>query len=1542
MLFFEAFGYIKPSEKLKNTFADIEIIGIEHYTKSKELHLKLKSPHFIEYRSKLEMQKLLTKNCSYKLGEETILDISYSLSDVYNLGTVYKNASEYIQDEFNEKDRSFLALFQHSEFEFDEEKRIVFIKIEDSKLYRAFSNDFCNYFKKFYENCGMTGVEIIPEYVKVEHRDIEEYNEEEILAERRKAEILTNAKKAGNRAKESAEEKEEDLVVKEEGELAGVSMTETKPKKEAKPEVKVPYKIGAGKNTGNYTGGRKGFSERKEYGGQRGKDIDPDYIYGRIFEGETTPIHDIVGDIGKVIVRGKVLKVEEKLLRSGKSMLTFAITDYTDSISVKIFVSPEDLGEVKKEIDVGKYLLLKGLAKYDDYSKELGILSVEGIKKIPSFEVKRKDTYPKKRVELHLHTSYSEFDALPNPKDIVKTAFNWGMPAVAITDHGDVQAFPVANRTLGDMKKGLNEEETERLKKFKVIYGMEAYLVDDLVVSYKAAKEQEIDCPAVVFDIETTGFSNEKNKIIEIGAVKVIDGKITDKYSTFINPGEPIPFRIQELTHISDAMVADAPDITTVIPQFLDFCEGCILVGHNANFDVGFIRKNANDLGMLDRVSETYGDTMEMARILLPELSNYKLDTVAEALNCVLESHHRAVDDAGCTADIYVECLKKFKDQGIKYLKDVNNLKLKEATFRRMRPHHCTILVKNEIGRINLYHLVSDSNLKYMSQRKKPLVPKSNLIAHREGLIVGSACSSGELFDAVERAMPMEEIKRIADFYDYFEIMPLGNNQYLIDDKDQYESGPEDLIELNKRIIRLGDELGKLVVATGDVHFMNPEDAILRSIVLNSKKKHPVRKEGQPFPVPEKQGPLYFHTTEEMLKEFSYLGEKKAEEVVITNTNKIADMIEKISPVYPDKCAPVIPHSDEILRKICYDTAHKQYGPELPPQVSERLEHELNSIISNGFAVMYIIAQKLVWKSNEDGYLVGSRGSVGSSFVANMSGITEVNSLPPHYYCANCHYADFDSEAVQPYMALSGCDMPDRVCPKCGKMLIKDGHNIPFETFLGFNGDKEPDIDLNFSGEYQPKAHAYTEVIFGAGQTFRAGTIEGIAEKTAYGYVLKYNEDFGITNMRPEEVERLATGIIGVKTTTGQHPGGIVVMPIGYEIETFTPVQHPPKDDTHITTHFEYHSIDHNLLKLDILGHDDPTMIRFLEDITGVNAKDIRFDDKKVLGLFESPAPLGITSEDIDDVPLGSLGIPEMGTNFVMQMLKDTKPQAFSDLIRISGLSHGTGVWLGNVQELILQKKCTLQTAICTRDDIMTCLIQQYHLENDKAFKIMEAVRKGKGLKDEWMEPLMVEKGVPDWYIWSCKQIGYMFPKAHACAYVMMALRIAYFKVYYPLAYYSAYFSIRAKQFDYEKMALGKEHLLGYINDYNARKAAGEKLKAAESNQLDDMHLVLEMYARGFKFAKIDLKKVHANNFQIMDEHSIMPALSTVAGVGGLAAEQIIKAFRAGRYVSQEEFGRIGKIGDKTLQVLDSLGILGDLPKTSQTSIFDFIGTSTE
>ena len=1252
-------------------------------------------------------------------------------------------------------------------------------------------------------------------------------------------------------------------------------------------------------------------------------------IYGRPFDDEPIELSTVIGEMGEITFRGKVISFDTREIRNEKTIVMYAVTDFTDTIMVKMFVRNDQLADVLAEIKMGAFLKIKGVTNIDKFDGELVISSVFGIKKISDFTESRKDNAVEKRVELHCHTKMSDMDGVSEVKDLVKRAHDWGHKAIAITDHGVVQAFPDANHYI---------ETLDKDDPFKVIYGVEGYLVDDLQDVAVNEKGQSLKGTYVVFDLETTGFSSVKDKIIEIGAVKVENGKITDKYSTFVNPKIPIPFRITQLTSITDEMVMESPEIETILPQFLKFVGDAVLVAHNASFDVSFIEENCRQQGI--EPDFTSVDTVGLARVLLPTLSKFKLNVVAKALNISQEHHHRAVDDARVTAEIYVKFIQMLEERGIETLDQMNHFGAHNAeAIRKMPSYHVIVLAKNDIGRVNLYTLISKSHLEYFG--RQPRMPKSEVLKYREGLIIGSACEAGELYQAILGEKSAEQIARIVNFYDYLEIQPLGNNRFMIDsDRVEKVQSEEDLREINREIIRLGERFDKPVVATCDVHFMDPEDEVYRRIIMA----------GKGFKDADQQAPLYLHTTDEMLEEFEYLGSAKAKEIVIDNPNMIADMVEKISPVRPDKCPPVIPDSDKTLREICYNKAHSMYGDPLPEIVTERLERELNSIISNGFAVMYIIAQKLVWKSNEDGYLVGSRGSVGSSFVATMAGITEVNPLSPHYYCPKCHYSDFESEEVRAYAGGCGWDMPDKECPVCKTRLVKDGFDIPFETFLGFKGNKEPDIDLNFSGDYQSNAHKYTEIIFGAGQTFRAGTIGTLADKTAFGYVKNYFEERG-TRKRTCEIDRIVQGCTGIRRSTGQHPGGIIVLPHGEDINSFTPVQHPANDMTTdiITTHFDYHSIDHNLLKLDILGHDDPTMIKALEAYISSPAMeneynetdhpfvatDIPLDDQGVMSLFHDTSALGITPDDIGGCPVGCLGIPEFGTDFVIQMVVDTKPQTLSDLIRISGLSHGTDVWLNNAQDLIKSGKATISTAICTRDDIMTYLINK-GLDSEESFTIMERVRKGtvaKGKCKDWPEYKkdMLEHDVPEWYIGSCEKIKYMFPKAHAAAYVMMAYRIAYCKVNYPLAYYGAYFGIRADAFSYEIMCQGKEKLQYYIDDYTRRS---DSLSKKEQDTMKDMHIVQEMYARGYEFLPIDIYRAKATKFSIIDG-KLMPPFSSIDGMGEKAAEAVEEAAKDGPYLSKDDFRNRTKASKTVVDYMADLGLLGDLPESNQLSLFD-------
>lgn len=1487
--FFEAFELLQVNTELKQIYKDTQVENITMTPKMDQMNISLRSTHLLTYKDKTTMEYQIKKQLFQKENFRVSLLMKFDLSEAYTPQTLLREYEDSIYAELRERDMILYEIFQTAEYRFEDNTLVL--SVTDNVFSKEYAQMLQNYFCEVFEKRCNIPVNVRLEYVKKEEKKEEPVSDEEYDASAVK--YLQALQEGKQKLPETSSEeavspdvpkKEEPKQEKEKASLAVSSSKEVRPpvSKEPAGDAKPKYQY------------RKKLPD------------DPNIIYGRPFEGESIAIKEIQDEIGDVIIHGKILRTEIRELKTEKILLIGVITDFTDTISFKLFAPLQEKEELEQKLSKGQFVSIKGIAKFDKYDNEVSIASINGIRTISDFRPKRMDQSEKKRVELHLHTVMSDMDGIVDVKTLIKRVKSWGHKAIAITDHGVVQSF-------ADAAHALDKDDD-----LKIIYGMEGYLVDDVKAVAENEAGQTFEDSYVAFDIETTGFGPVSDKIIEIGAVKIAEGKIVDEFSAMINPEIPIPYRIVELTGITDDMVKDAPLIDKVLPEFLDFVEGSALIAHNASFDVGFITQKAKELGRT--VKTTVVDTVSFARVMLPTLGKYKLNIVANELNVSLENHHRAVDDAKACGDIFIELCNRSRQQGITTLRELNQQKLSPEVIKKMPTYHIILLAKNDIGRVNLYRMVSKSHIEYFARR--PRIPKSLLEEHREGIIIGSACEAGELYQAILGKQSREELTRIVNFYDYLEIQPLGNDHFMIrDEKYSDIESEEDLKEINRKIVQLGEEFHKPVVATCDVHFLDPEDAIYRAIIMTSKG----------FADADQQAPLYLRTTEEMLEEFMYLGSKKAEEVVITNTNLIADMIERIEPVRPDKCPPVIENSDETLRKICYDRAHALYGPDLPDVVEKRLKKELDSIIGNGFAVMYIIAQKLVWKSNEDGYLVGSRGSVGSSFVATMSGITEVNPLPAHYYCLNCHYSDFDSDEVKAYAGKSGCDMPDKLCPVCGKPLEKDGHEIPFETFLGFYGDKEPDIDLNFAGEYQSKAHDYTEVIFGKGQTYRAGTVGTLADKTAYGYVLKYDELHGISH-RNVERERLAEGCVGVRRTTGQHPGGIVVLPLGEEINTFTPVQKPANkmDINTITTHFDYHKIDHNLLKLDILGHDDPTMIRMLEMLTGIDAKTIRLDDEKVLSLFEDLSALGIKPEDIDGYDLGTLGIPEMGTDFVMGMLRDTKPKSFSDCVRISGLSHGTDVWLNNAQYFIAQGNCTLSTAICTRDDIMTFLIHE-GVEDGTAFKIMESVRKGKGLKPE-MEEAMKAAGIPEWYMESCRRIKYMFPKAHAVAYVMMAFRIAYFKVYYPLAYYAAYFSIRATDFDYELMALGKEKLLENMKEYKAKPNPTAK----EKDTLNDMKSVLEMYARGFEFMPIDIYRAKARHFQIIDG-KLMPSFGTINGMGDIAAINLEDEAKKGPFVSREDLRNRGKVNQKVVDKMAEMGLLEGLPESNQYSLFDLL-----
>ena len=1516
--FFEVFPQLKLDTDLHGMLDDATVSKVSTTRQRNSLRIYLgcgrllpkEKIYFLE--SELKRQLFPHHTMNIKIIEHFQLSEQYTLK---NLLDVYWSS---ILTEFHRYSLLEYNLLRQAKVDVVEENTLR-ISLEDSVLAHQKEEEIYHILEKiFNERCNLS-VQIQMEF---HEKKESKYRKNADLKMQNEVENVIRLSSFGAKRHSEGEylESEEagaSEVPWETGETAAKPAKKAAPAKKTEASAAKKEAVPAGKKSAKqeeHGGFRKNFGGSRDFR-ERGsfkRSDNPDVIFGRDFEEETIRIEQIMGEMGEVVIRGQILSMDERPIRGEKTILMFSITDFTDTIMVKMFCKDEYLKEIKDGgIAKGAFLKIKGVTTIDRFDSELTIGSVIGIKKIPSFVSTRMDTSPVKRVELHCHTKMSDMDGVSDVKDIIKRAMKWGHKALAITDHGDVQAFPDANHAIG------KDDD------FKIIYGMEAYLVDDLKGLVEHPMGQSFADTFVVFDLETTGFSPSKNQIIEIGAVKVVNGSITERFSTFVNPKVPIPFEIEQLTSINDDMVLDAPTIDEILPKFMEFCQDAVMVAHNADFDMSFIKHNCSALGL--ECEKTVLDTVALSRVLLPALNRFKLDTVAKALNVSLAHHHRAVDDAACTAEIFVRLVEMLRDRGVETMEDLDQMEsYTEETIRKMPSYHAIMLAQNDIGRVNLYRLVSDSHIKYYNRR--PKIPKSEFMKYREGILLGSACEAGELYRTLLRGSSQEEVARIVQFYDYLEIQPLGNNAFMLrTDKEPVES-EEDLKDINRQIVELGEQFNKLVVATCDVHFLDPEDEVYRRIIMA----------GKGFKDADDQAPLFLRTTEEMLKEFEYLGSEKAEEVVIENTNKIANMCEKISPVRPDKCPPVIENSDGMLREICYTRAHEIYGEELPPVVVERLERELNSIISNGFAVMYIIAQKLVWKSNEDGYLVGSRGSVGSSFVATMAGITEVNPLSPHYICSNCHYVDFDSELVKGYAGKAGCDMPDRNCPHCGQKLIKEGFDIPFETFLGFKGNKEPDIDLNFSGDYQSKAHKYTEVIFGDGQTFRAGTIGTLADKTAFGYVKNYYEERGV-HKRNCEIDRIVQGCVGVRRTTGQHPGGIIVLPLGENIYSFTPVQHPANDMTTdiITTHFDYHSIDHNLLKLDILGHDDPTMIRMLQDLTGVDPQTIPLASPEVMSLFQNTSALGIEPEDIGGCKLGALGIPEFGTDFAMQMLIDTKPQAFSDLVRIAGLSHGTDVWLGNAQTLIQEGKATISTAICTRDDIMTYLIGK-GLDSEEAFTIMERVRKGavaNGKCKEWPEYKkdMLDHGVPDWYVWSCEKIKYMFPKAHAAAYVMMAWRIAWCKVFYPLAYYAAFFSIRATSFNYELMCQGKERLEYFMHDYERRK---DTLSKKEQDTYKDMRIVQEMYARGFEFLPIDLYKAKAHHFQIID-NKLMPSISTIDGLGDKAADAVVEAAKDGKFLSRDDFRQRTKVSKTVIDLMVDLGILADLPESNQLSLFD-------
>lgn len=1270
------------------------------------------------------------------------------------------------------------------------------------------------------------------------------------------------------------------------------------------------------------------------------KEEQPEFvILGRdITEEQIISVSSVTDEMQLACINGQIFSSDVRETKSGKMLVTLNVTDKTDTISCKSFLNKDKYEAVKGRIKDGAYIKLQGRPQFDTYSNDITIMITSIIESTPPKA--RVDEAEEKRVELHMHTQMSAMDAVSSAKDIIKQAIKWGHRAVAITDHGVAQSFPEANHVIVDNYEKLAMEKTGKSRvstqdildnaPIKVIYGVEGYLVDDIVVNPKFS---DTYC---VFDTETTGFDPRKNDMLtEIAICKVKDGKIIDEFTTFINPERNIPKEVQNLTHITEDMVKDAPTIEEVLPKILDFFGDSILVAHNADFDINFLQYFVEKYGYQDRFNNLIIDTLMIAREIYYYLPNKKLGTIVEDLGIELEGAHRAINDTRATAKMFIRMQEDLNKKNI----DINSYAHSEKDIGKVvaeKAYHIIILAKNYVGLKNLYKLISYSHLHYF--KKKPKIFKSMLNRYKEGLILGSACEQGELYQAILNKKSEEEILEIASYYDYLEIQPLGNNAFyergakvknkdynkLVDEKEKeykiIKLTHQELIDINKKIIEVGDKLGKLTVATCDVHFLNAEDEIYRRIL----------QAGQGYDDADAQAPLYFRTTNEMLKEFDYLPEERAYEVVVTNTNKVADMCDRISPISDEKCPPHIEGCEQEIRNIAMEKAHKLYGDPLPEIVQTRLDKELNSIISNGYSVMYIIAQRLVWDSNDHGYIVGSRGSVGSSLAAYMTGITEVNSLKAHYRCPNCKYSDFSDHGFK-----NGFDLPDKDCPKCGHKLDKDGMDIPFETFLGFNGDKEPDIDLNFSGEYQAEAHKYTEVIFGRGTTYKAGTIGTVADKTAYGFVKNYYEERNIKK-RDAEIARISVGCTGIKRTSGQHPGGIVVVPKGREIFDFCPVQHPADDpfSSIKTTHFDYHSIDRNLLKLDILGHDDPTMIRMLFDITGIDPTKVPLDDKETMSIFSSTDALGVTKEQIHS-EVGSYGVPEFGTKFVRGMLVDTRPTTFEELIRISGLSHGTDVWLGNAQTLIEEGTVTLNEAICTRDDIMIYLIDK-GIDPGKSFKIMETVRKGKALKDPKFpeyEQIMRENNVPEWYISSCKKIKYMFPKAHAAAYVTNAFRIAWFKVHEPKAYYASFMSIRADEFDSDSMLYGKERVLAKMKEIDSQ---GNKAAQKDKAMYPILELVLEMNERGIKFLPVDIYKSDVKKF-LVEEDGIRPPLSSLTGFGEVDANKFVAAREQGKFSSIEDISIRAKIGRVAMETLQKAGCLAGLPRSAQMDLFDLL-----
>ena len=1243
-------------------------------------------------------------------------------------------------------------------------------------------------------------------------------------------------------------------------------------------------------------------------------------IFGKPFKGNATPMEQLNLDMGFVIVEGRVFHVEHKeLTKRNAWVINFDMTDNTSSVRVSRFLENKDAKPILEGIDVGSVIKVQGKLMIDNFTNEM-VLRPHGI--LPGAMEKRRDLATDgKRVELHLHTSMSNMDALTVTDAAIKQAAAWGHRAIAITDHGCVQSFTDALHTIEGKKGAPKVAGTD--EDIKVLYGCEGYYINDVDDTLAVQGDQSMPLTGeyVAFDLETTGFYARRDKIIEIGAVRMRDGVEIARYQTFVDPGVKLTKRISELTGITDDMIQGAPTIEKALPEFLEFVGDSVLVAHNADFDTTFIRWACHQQGI--EYNLTSVDTCTISQNILTELSKHKLDVVAKHFELDDFNHHRAGDDALVCGRIFGRLSAKLQEMGLTDINQINSaMEALRPAYRQqgVRCEHIVLFAKNQMGLRNLYRLISEANLHYF--KKFPRIFKSELMKHREGLIIGSACENNELFQAVIEDRPDCELERIASFYDYLEVQPLSNNRFMLEPRKEGEEPiaetEEELRQFNRKIVELGQRMGKIVVATGDVHFLNPEDEIFRHILLATKG----------FSDADKPNPLYFRTTDEMLREFAYLGEEKAREIVITNPNMIVDMCETIRPVPHNLFAPKIENSVEDLKALVYGKMHRLYGENPPELIQKRVDTELNDIITCHYDVIYMSAQRLVQNSLEHGYLVGSRGSVGSSIVAYMSGITEVNSFPPHYRCPNpeCKYTTF--EVPEGYQC--GADLPDDVCPKCGSQFEKDGFNIPFETFLGFGGDKVPDIDLNFSGEYQANAHAYCTEMFGRSHVFRAGTVGTVAEKTAFGYVKKYLDERGKSASNAEKA-RLASGCVGVRRTTGQHPGGLVVIPQENEIWDFCPVQHPADDPNsdQITTHFEYHSMEENLLKLDMLGHDDPTMIRMMEDMTGVDAKTIPLDDKRTMSIFTSSKVLGYEDDPLLG-PTGAVAVPEFNTRFTRGVLLDTMPEKFDFLVRISGYTHGTDVWLGNAKDLITSKTASVDQTIGCRDDIMIYLIS-CGLPEKRAFKIMESVRKGRGLPDG-AEQEMIDAGVPDWYIGSCKKIKYLFPKAHAVAYVMMAFRIAWFKVNHPLAFYAAYFYRRSQKggFDAVLMTNGLEAVKANIKAIDENESATAK----DEDLLTTLEVVYEFYIRGLEFLPIDIYKSHAIKF-LVEDGKIRPPFVAISGLGESAAWNLMEGREGREFLSVEEISvACPKVSKTHMQMLKEAGAFGSLPETNQVSLF--------